>query len=140
MENAMNLSAHVSYNGRCEEAFKYYEKHLGGKILRMMTHAGTPAEGHVPAEWKQKIMHGQIQIDDSILMGVDAPPGRYQPAAGYSVSLNVTTGADAERIYAALSDNGTVQMPMQETFFAVRFGMTVDQFGIPWIVICEKQL
>jgi len=135
----MNLTAHVSYNGRCEEAFGYYEKHLGGKIQMMMTHAGTPAESHVPAEWKQKIMHGRIAIGDSLLMGVDAPPGRYEAPKGFSISLRVGSAAEAERSFRALSDNGAVQMPMQQTFFAARFGMTVDQFGIPWIVVCEQE-
>jgi PhnB protein len=135
----MDLSAHVSFDGRCEEAFKYYETHLGGKTEMMMTHAGTPAEGHVPAEWKAKIMHGRIRIGDSLLMGVDAPAGRYEQPKGFSISLRVFTAAGAERAYKALSESGTVQMPMQKTFFAERFGMTVDRFGIPWIVVCEQE-
>lgn len=133
----MNLTAHVTFDGRCDEAFRYYEKHLGAKIERMMTYASTPAEGHMPAEWKAKILHGRVTIGDSLLMAADAPPGRYEAPKGFSISLRVPTAADAERAYGALSEKGTVQMAMQKTFFAERFGMVVDQFGIPWIVACE---
>jgi PhnB protein len=77
-------------------------------------------------------------VDNQVLMGSDAPPGRYEAPKGISVSLNVKTPADAERIFNALSENGKVQMPLQQTFWAQRFGMTVDRFGIPWMVNCEQ--
>jgi PhnB protein len=134
----MQANAHVSFSGQCEEAFKYYEKHLGGKIERMMTHEGTPMEGQTPPDWRKKIIHARIRLGDTVLMGVDAPPARYQKPQGFSVTLEVETPAEAERMFGALSDNGTVQMAMQQTFFAAKFGMTFDRFGTPWIVICEK--
>jgi PhnB protein len=134
----MELRAHVSFNGQCEEAFKFYEQHLGGKIDRMMRFEGTPAAGQAPAEWKNKILHGRIAIGDSLMMGADAPPGRYETPKGLTMSLGVKSAAEAERLFTALSEKGTVQMPLQETFFAVRFGMVVDRFGIPWMVVCEK--
>jgi PhnB protein len=134
----MQASAHVSFSGQCEEAFQYYEKHLGGKIERMMTHEGTPMADQTPPEWHKKIIHARIRLGDTVLMGADAPPARYQKPQGFSVTLEVETPAEAERIFGALSDNGTVQMAIQQTFFAVKFGMAFDRFGIPWIVICEK--
>ena len=132
----MQLNSHLLFNGQCEAAFKFYEQSLGGKIETLMTHAGTPMEKHVPAEWRDKILHGTIRIGDQTLMGADAPPDRYQTPQGFSVALHMTDPADAERIYKALSENGTVKMPLQQTFWAVRFGMLVDRFGIPWMINC----
>jgi len=133
----MQLNPYLTFNGRCEEAFKYYERCLNGKMLMMMPHEGTPAEAHVAPEWRKKIMHARLQVGDTLLMGSDAPPDRYQPMKGFSVSLGVDTPADAERIFAALADNGTVRMPLQQTFFAARFGMLTDQFGTPWMINCD---
>ena len=134
----MQLNPYLNFNGRCEEAFKYYERVLKGKMLIMVPHEGTPAEAHVPAEWRKKIMHARLQVGDKLLMGSDSPPDRYKPMEGCSVALGVDTPAEAERIFAALADNGTVRMALQETFWAHRFAMLVDQFGTPWMINCEK--
>ena len=134
----MQLNPYLFFNGNCEEAFKFYAQVLGGKIEAMMPHAGTPAEGHVPAEWRNKIMHARMTMGDQVLMGADAPPEHYKEPNGFSVTLNLNDPAKAERIFQALSKNGKVQMPFQQTFWALRFGMLVDQFGIPWMVNCEK--
>jgi len=134
----MQLNPYLNFNGNCEEAFKFYEKTLGGKIVMMMPHEGTPAEAHVPAEWRKKIMHARMMLGDTPLMGSDAPPGNYDAPKGMSVSFSVEKPADADRIFAALSENGTVRMPIQETFWAQRFGMVTDRFGIPWMINCEK--
>jgi PhnB protein len=134
----MQLNPYLTFNGQCEAAFKFYERCLGGKIIAMMTHAGTPAEQHVPSEWLNKIMHARLAVNDEVLMGSDAPPGRYQEPKGISVSLQIKDPGDAERTFHALAENGAVQMPIQETFWAARFGMLVDQFGIPWMINCEK--
>jgi PhnB protein len=79
-----------------------------------------------------------MTVGDRVLMGSDAPPQYYQKPQGFSVSLSVTDPADAERKFNALAQNGTVQMPLQQTFWAVRFGALVDQFGIPWMINCEQ--
>ena len=134
----MQLNPYLTFNGQCEAAFKFYEKCLGGKIEAMFTHEGTPAEQHVPSEWRKQIMHARLTVGDQVLMGSDAPPERYEKPQGFSVSLNVNAPADAERIFHALAENGKVQMPLEQTFWAVRFGMCVDRFGIPWMVNCEK--
>src|SRR5580698_8667869 len=101
----MQLNPYLFFNGNCADAFKFYEKCLGGKIVTMMTHEGTPAAEQVPANWREKIIHARMTVGDQVLMGSDAPPDRYAP--------------------------------MKETFFAVRFGMVVDQFGTPWMITCE---
>ncbi|MEX2113709.1 MAG: VOC family protein [Pirellulales bacterium] len=134
----MSVNPYLTFNGDCELAFKFYEKCLGGKIEMMVPHAGTPAEGHVPAEWNDKIMHARLVLDDTLLMGSDAPPGMYVAPQGFSVAVQVKDPAEAERIFNALADNGTVRMPIEPTFWAIRFGMCVDRFGIPWMVNCEQ--
>ena len=134
----MRMNPYLLFNGRCEEAFQFYSQCLGGKIEAMMPFAGTPAEQEVPAEWRKKIIHASLTVGDQVLMASDAPPGRYEEPKGFSVSLNVKTPAEAERIFQALTENGKVQMPLQQTFWAARFGMVVDRFGIPWMVNCEQ--
>jgi PhnB protein len=134
----MQLNTYLVFNGRCEEAFRFYERTLNGRIESMLSHAGTPAEQHVPSEWKNKIMHASMTVNNAVLMGSDAPPDRYQPPKGFSVSLQIKDPAEAERLFQALAEKGRVSMPLQETFWAVRFGMVVDQFGIPWMINCGK--
>ncbi len=134
----MKINSHVHFNGRCEEAFKFYEKSLGGKIQFMLPYGESPAVNQVPANWKGKIMHATIALGDQTLMGCDAPPDHYDEPKGFAVALHTSNPAEAERAFNELSQGGTVKMPMQETFWAKRFGMLVDQFGIPWMVNCEK--
>jgi len=136
----MQVNPYLTFNGNCEAAFKYYAQSLGGKIDAMMPHAGTEAEQHVPAEWAKKIMHANMTLNGTVLMGSDAPPGHYKTPQGFSVSLQVKTAEEAERAFHALEKGGTVQMPIQQTFFAVRFGMLTDQFGIPWMINCAPTM
>jgi PhnB protein len=134
----MQLSPYLNFNGQCEAAFKFYERVLGGKIEAMITYAGTPAEEHAPPELRNKILHARLIVGGDALMGSDAPPNRHEAPKGFSVSLQIDEPADAERIFHALAENGIVQLPIQQTFWAERFGMLVDQFGIPWMVNCGK--
>ena len=133
----MNIVPYLWFNGTCADAFRFYEKVLGGKIVDLLPHAGTPAAGHVPADWQDKIMHASIKVGDATLMASDVPPGHYKPAQGFSVSLHVKTEDEAERVFKALAEGGTITMPMEKTFWAARFGMLVDRFGIPWMVNCD---
>jgi len=134
----MQLSPYLNFNGQCEAAFKFYERVLGGKIEAMITYAGTPAEEHSPPELRNKILHARLIVGGDALMGSDAPPDRYESSKSFSVSIQIDDPADAERIFHALAENGIVQLPIQETFWADRFGMLVDQFGVPWMVNCGK--
>jgi PhnB protein len=137
-ECAMLLNPYLSFNGQCEAAFKFYKQVLGGEIEAMIPYEGTPTADHVPPEWRSKIIHARLTVDDNVLMGADAPPKHYEEPKGFSVSLSVDDVADAERKFHALVKDGRVRMPIQETFWAARFGMLVDQFGIPWMVNCDK--
>jgi PhnB protein len=135
----MQLNPYVTFNGNCEAAFRFYEKVLGGKIVAMIPHQRTPAEQHVPPEWRSKIMHARLTMGGEVLMGSDAPPERYEEMKGFSVTLGTDDPADAERIFHGLAEKGTVRMPIQKTFWAERFGMLVDQFGTPWMINCEPR-
>jgi len=134
----MQLNPILAFNGQCEAAFKFYERCLGGKITFMLTHGESPMADQVAPEWRNKIMHATMTVGDRILMGGDRPPESYEEPRGISLSISITDPADAERIFDALAEKGTVQMPLQETFWAARFGMLVDQFGIPWMINCEQ--
>ena len=136
----MELTAYLNFNGQCEEAFKFYEKLLAGKITFMMPHEGTPVAAHVPPEWHMKILHATLSVGDNLLQGADAPPDHYQKPQGFSVSINLKDPAEADRIFHALAEKGTVGMAIQETFWAVRFGMVTDRFGIPWMINCGKPM
>jgi PhnB protein len=134
----MQLNPYLTFDGRCAEAFRFYEQCLGGKIEGMLTHGESPMAAQVPTDWRDKIMHARLVVGDTVLMGSDAPPQHREEAKGFSVSIGVDRPADAERIFAALAKDGTVRLPIQETFWAARFGMLVDRFGIPWMINCEK--
>lgn len=134
----MRWNPYLFFDGRCEAAFKFYEKCLGGKIVMMSRFGETPASEHVPKDHHDRIMHARLQVGDQTLMGTDETPGHpYEGVKGCSVALQVNDPAEAERIFAAFADGGSVTMPLQETFWAVRYGMVTDRFGVPWMVNCE---
>lgn len=134
----MRMNPYLVFSGQCEAAFKFYQQCLGGKIKVMMPFGEMPAGGNAPSDWQNKIMHATLTVGDGVLMGSDAPPDRYQAPAGFSVSLQIKEPAEAERVFHALAENGKVEMPIQQTFWSVRFGMLTDRFGIPWMVNCEQ--
>jgi PhnB protein len=137
MERLMQVNPYLTFSGDCEAAFKFYEQCLGGEITAMMTHAGTPMEAHTPPEWRTKILHASLKVGDTVLMASDAPPDRYERPQGFSVSLVLKDTGEAERIFHALAKGGSVRMAIQQTFWAARFGMLVDKFGIPWMINCD---
>ena len=134
----LQLTPYLVFNGQCEEAFRFYEKHLGGKISFMMTFADSPMADQAPPGWEKKIMHVTLTLGDHVLQGSDAPPEQYHKPQGFTLSLGTSDAAEAERIFKVLEDKGAVGMPLQETFWALRFGMVTDQFGVPWMINCEK--
>ena len=135
----MQLNPYLFYNGNCEAALKFYEKVLGAKIEAMLTYEVGPDDMPIPPDYKKKIMHAKISIDDEVIMASDAPPGNFHMPQGFSVSLQVEDPADAERRFKALSEGGKVNMPFGKTFFSKGFGMCVDQFGTPWMVNCPME-
>jgi PhnB protein len=133
----VKFNCYLLFDGNCEEAFNFYQKTLGGEIKAMMRHEGTQAAKSVPAEWLDKILHAALEVDDTLLMASDAPPGRFSKPQGFSVNIAVKSIGEAERIYRALAQGGTETMPIQQTFWSARFGMCTDRFGIPWMVNCD---
>ncbi|MBD2259310.1 VOC family protein [Pseudanabaena sp. FACHB-2040] len=134
----MKLIPYLNFNGQCETAFKFYEQCLGGKIGDIMTYGKSPMAEQTPSEWHDKIMHAQITVGDQELMGGDSMSEYFEEPKGTSVLLSIEDAGEAERIFEALAENGTVKMPIQETFWAARFGMLVDQFGTPWMINCAR--
>jgi PhnB protein len=134
----MKLYTYLNYGGNCRQAFEFYEKHLGGKITALTTHGEVPDATNVPPEWRNAVVHARIAIGETVVMGADIPPDRFQPMRSAYLSLLVTSIDEAERIYALLSDGGQIFMPMEETFFAHRFAMLRDRFGTSWMLLCER--
>jgi PhnB protein len=134
----MSLNPYLYFDGRCEEAFNFYQKCLGGRITFMMRWDGSPMASQTPPGWATKILHAGLATGDGVLEGCDAGPGQYKKPESFCVMLRPKDAAEAERIFSALAEGGTVQIPFGETFWALRFGMVVDRFGVPWLVNCEK--
>lgn len=135
----MQMDPYLTFNGTCEAAFKFYEKVLGGDLF-LLKYGESPAAAQTSPESKDKIMHARLVVGAERLMGSDAPAQMYEPMKGISVTLSVDQPTEAERVFAALAAGGTVRMPIQETFWAHRFGVLVDKFGTPWMINCERPM
>jgi PhnB protein len=134
----MRLNTYVNFAGKCAEAFRYYEKHLGGKTGMMMTHGQAPDQSKMKPEWKDLVLHATISIGGTELMAADIPNA--EPMRSAYLTLNVDSDAEAERIFAALTDGGQALMPLQETFFATRFGQARDRFGLNWMILHRRPM
>ena len=119
----MRIDPYLNFDGQCAEAFQLYERVLGGRIDGMMTHGASPMAADVPAAWRDRILHARLVVGDQ----------------GAHVTITVKTPAEAERIFQALADKGTVTMPIATTFWSPRFGMVTDRFGTPWMVTTEQR-
>ena len=128
------LDIYVNYRGTCEQAFHFYEQHLGGKITGLVRHGDQP-NPQIPPDWKDKVLHGRIEIAGTVLMGADIPQA--EPMRSAYLSLTVDTQEEAERIYALLTDGGEIFMKMAKTPFANRFAMFRDPFGTSWMLLHE---
>ena len=135
----MQLTNYLIFNGQAEAAFKFYETCLRGKVTSMTRFGEAPGCEQMPAEARDRLIHVRLEIGDQLLLGSDCPPDfPHEGTKGFAVSVQVDTQADGERIFNALKEGGTVQMPYEPTFWAARFGMLVDRFGVSWMVNCEK--
>jgi PhnB protein len=136
----MKLNTYLNFGGNCDQAFRFYEKHLSGKITMKMTYGEMPPPNPTPPEQKNNILYVRMTIGETELMGSDAPPERFQPMRSAYLSLTVDSTEEAERIHALLADGGEIFMPMAETFFAFRFSMLRDRFGTSWMIIHPRQM
>ena len=128
----MKLDVYVNYRGNCEQAFTFYEEHLGGRISGLVRHVEMP-NPRLRADWKDKVLHERIDIGGTTLMGADVPTA--DPMRSVYLSLSLDNEADAERLYALLKDGGEVFMKMEKTPFANRFAMLRDRFGTSWMLL-----
>jgi PhnB protein len=128
----MKLDVYVNYRGTCEEAFRFYEEHLGGRMGGIVRHGGQP-NPNIPAEWNEKVLHAQIEIGKTVVMGADIPTA--EPMRSAYLTLTLDTEAEAERVYARLVEGGEIFMPIQKTHFANRFAMLRDRFGASWMLL-----
>lgn len=134
----MKLIPYLNFDGDCKAAFKFYERVLSGKVGDMMTYGNSPMAADTPPEWHNKVMHTSLIVGDQEIMGADSPPDYFEEPKGTSVLLYVEDPEKAEKVFKDLSENGIVKMEIQETFWADRFGMLIDQFGTPWMINCDK--
>jgi PhnB protein len=132
----MQLHTYLNYGGNCEQAFRFYEQHLGGTITMLMRHGEQPTPSEAPPAWNGKVLHARMNLGGTELLGADIPS--YQPMRSAYLSLTVDSDAEADRVYGLLSDGGQLLMPMQETFFASRFAMLRDKFGTSWMLLHPK--
>jgi PhnB protein len=134
----MKMNTYVNFAGNCAEAFRYYEKHLGATIGMIMTHEQAPDQSRANPAWKDAVLHARISIGGTELLAADIPNA--EPMRSAYLTLGMDSDAEAERVFSALSDGGQVFMPIQETFFASRFGQLRDRFGINWMILHERPM
>lgn len=134
----MEITPYLNFNGNCEAAFRFYETALGGKITFISTWGESPMADQALPGWACKIVHITLEAGACKIHGSDSPGEDYQKPQGISLALGVPSVTEAERVFQALSEGGTVQVPLQETYWTQRFGMLTDRFGIPWLINCEE--
>jgi PhnB protein len=133
----MRIRVHLSFDGRCEEAFRAYQRILGGELVTMLKYGESPMAADSPIEMHDKILHATLKIADQELLGADVAPGDFERPQGFSVVLDLLEPAEGKRVFGALAEGGSVRMPFQETFWSPGYGMLVDRFGVPWEINCE---
>ena len=131
----MRLDIYVNYRGTCEEAFLYYEQHLGGRITGLVRHREQP-DPSLAADWQEKVLHARLEIGTTVLMGADIP--RAEPMRSAYLTLSLDGEENAERVYALLADGGEIFMKMEKTGFANRFAMLRDRFGTSWMLLHQS--
>jgi PhnB protein len=129
---------YLSFNGTCEAAFRFYEERLGATRGGVFAYANSPMATGVPPGWEAKVMHGSITLGGIIVAGADSPPGQYEQPKGFRIFLEAEDAAETERLFQALAENATIEMPLQQTFWSLSFGVLTDQFGIPWTISCAQ--
>ena len=130
----MKVQPYLNFNGRCEEAIEFYRRALGAEVMMLSHFKDSPDQSMISPGSANKVMHATLRIGDSIMLASDGRCAGSTTFQGCSMSLTVPTVVEAERLFAALSDGGQVQMPLTKTFFSPAFGMIADRFGVPWMV------
>ena len=132
----MQVTPYLNFRDQCREAFASYAELFGGEIDFIQTFGESEMAGDTAPEWRDAVMHASLRFPGGALMGSDAPGEMYKPAQGLWVSLQVDTPEEADRLWAGLAGGGSVTMPLEQTFWARKFGMVTDRFGTPWMINC----
>jgi PhnB protein len=132
----MRMDIYVNYRGTCEQAFRFYEQNLGGRIAGLVRHGDQPNPG-IAVDWKDKVLHARLEIGGTVLMGADVPHA--EPMRSAYLTLSLDSEADAERVYAVLTEGGEIFMKMEKTPFANRFAMLRDRFGASWMLLHQPE-
>lgn len=132
----MRISVHLIFDGDCAAAFRFYHHLFGGELTTMMTFGDSPLAGTVEPRYRERILHATLKLGDQELLGADVMPKDYVRPQGFSILLSQPTLAEGKRVFDALADGGRVQMPFQKVFWAERFGVVTDRFGVSWEITC----
>ena len=133
----MQVQAYLNFDGRCEEALEFYRKALGAEVSALMKFKDSPepcGEGGMPPGTENKVMHSMFRVGETMLMASDCHCKGQPKFEGISLALSPKSVASAEKLFAALSDGGAVQMPLTKTFWSPSFGVVTDKFGVPWMI------
>jgi PhnB protein len=136
----MKLDVYLNYGGNCEQAFRFYEQHLGAKVTMMMKHGEMPGAGKAPPGLENKVLHSRMELGGAVVLGADVPPDRFQPMRSAYLTIHAESTAHAEQLYKVLTDGGEIFMKMEETFFASRFAMLRDKFGTSWMLLHDRPM
>ena len=131
----MQLHTYLNFGGNCEQAFRFYQEHLGGNITMLMRHGDAPGPSQTAPDWKDKVLHARMNLGGTELLGADIPPDRFQPMRSAYLTLTLGSVEEAERVHGLLAEGGQIFMPLAETFFAARFSMLRDRFGTSWMIL-----
>ena len=134
----MNVNVYLSFTGQCEAAFNFYAECFGGRLGPIFRYADSPMAETMPDDWQDKIMHGSVAVGEQVLMGADLLPQQYEAPRGFSLSIQLNNPSEADRIFQDLEVGGRVLAQLEKTFWAERFGLVVDRFGIQWMINCES--
>ena len=135
----MKIYTQLNFGGNCEQAFRFYEKELGGKVLAMMRQDEAPGS-KATGDAGKAIVHARLAIGDTVLIGNDVPTSVFEKIRSVYMYLSVDSSEEAERVYKLLAEDGQVYMPLEETFFATRFSQLRDRFGVSWSIIHERAM
>lgn len=136
---AIDIHPYLNFDGTCAEAFRFYERVLGGKIVMLQTIGESPMKDQLPPETHGRVMHAHLDVEGAVILGSDSQPGRYKAPASFQVSVQVRDLDQARRIFTALGEGGRETLAFQKTFWSPGFGMLVDRYGVPWMVNCTAQ-
>jgi PhnB protein len=131
----MRVQPYLFFDGRCDEAVEFYRSRLGAEVTMLMRFKDSPEPAMNPSASGDKVMHTELRIGDATVMASDGRCQGKPSFQGFALSLTASDEAEAERLFAALSDGGQVQVPLAKTFFSPRFGMVADRFGVPWMIV-----